>query len=380
MRAIVRNAATSPHLSDLNSLLQRMEDITLSIYRENVGRVKLTHDLFRDRLNAEFFGQQVFEHTLVTFIREEMMKLKRAEGTIGNYKHTANALETFSKDRRASLDLDNINFDFLNSFKSWAFDRNYATGSVDKFIRITKTAVNLARKMNFTENRIVTERGFSQKKTTGTRKKLALYSHEVAAIAAFDWSTVERRQAKSIERLRRGADIIVAACGLGLRHSDFGKVTEKNVVKFRNIEMVQLWTQKSDKPVAIPLTPEVKAILQRYDYRLPSMSRGEMLRVGREVLEIVGIDREVSVKETKGNKLRIVHYKLYEKFSAHVTRRTFARNAYLADPSLLPAIQAILGHSTQAQTLDYIDIEDMLTAEHFAKRMEMQQPKLKAVK
>ena len=216
MRAIVRNAAREPHLTDLNSLLQRMEDITLSTYRENVGRVKLTHDLFRDRLNAEFFGQQATEHNLVTFIRQEMMKLKRADATIENYKYAANAFETFSKDRRTSLDLDAINFDFLTSFKSWAFDRDYSTGTVDKFIRIAKTAINLARKMNLTENRIVTERGFSQKKTTGTRKKLALYPHEVAAIAAFDWATVQRRQANSIDRLRRGADIIVATCGLGM--------------------------------------------------------------------------------------------------------------------------------------------------------------------
>lgn len=380
MRAIVRNAAREPHLSDLNSLLQRIEDLTLSVYRENVGRVKLTHDLFRDRLNAEFFGQSAEQWTVVSFLREEMMRLKRSEETIQNYRHAANTLEAFQKSRGGGIGFDDIDFRWLAAFKSWAFEKEYATATVGKFVAIVKAAVNLARKRQLTDNRHVIERGFSVKVTSGNRKKLALYPHEVDAIAAMDWQKLGGMDGMGADRLEKSATVIVAACCTGLRHSDFHKVDRKSVVTFRNYEMIQVWTQKSDKPVAIPLDARLKAILERFDYQLPRVDRSELLKVGRVVLKAAGIDREVSVRDTKGGKSIIVHAPMYKKFSAHVTRRTFARNAYLEDPTLLPAIQAILGHATQAQTLEYIDIEDMLTAERFAKRMEMRGPQLKAVK
>lgn len=379
MRAIIRSATTSPHLADLNSLLQRMEDETLSIYRSNVGRVQLTNDLFRDRLNEVFFNQTSDRLDLPGFMQSVMMKQKRADETLNNYQHTAAILHTFKKDRRASLDMDRIDFEWLDNFKSWCYSKEYATGSVGKFISIIKAAINLARKHNLTDNRHVSERGFSVKKSSGNRSKLALYPHEVAAIAEYNWLSIGSVDGITGERMQRYADVIVAACSTGLRHSDFDKVTKESIVSFRKRQIIQVWTQKSDKPVAIPLDARLRSILEKYNYQLPAMDRSQLLVVGRVVCRLAGIDREIAIRETTGGKTKIVHYPFWQKFSAHVTRRTFARNAYLEDPALLPAIQAILGHASQAQTLDYIDVEGMLTAEHFANRME-QKPMLKAVK
>lgn len=380
MRAIVRNALTSPHLADLNSLLQRMEDEVLSVYRQHVGKVALSGELFRDRLNDVFFGQVAETFTLISFIETEMMGMKRKPETLANYRHVANVLSEFKSARRASISLDNIDFEWLENFKNWCFDRNYSTATVGKFVSVIKAAVNMARRMDLTKNKTVTERGFSVKKTPGNRKKLALYAHEVDAIAAIEWSDIDNFEGMTGARLQKVADVILAGCSTGLRHSDFSKVDKSSVVTFRDRQIVQLWTKKTGKPVAIPMDGRLRALLERYGYQLPVISRSEMLVVGRMVLKYAGIDREVTVRETTGNRERFVSYPFWQKFSAHVTRRTFARNAYLADASLLPAIQAILGHSTQAQTLEYIDVEGMLTAEHFAKRMEMNETRLRAVK
>lgn len=58
-----------------------------------------------------------------------------------------------------------------------------------------------------------------------------------------------------------------------------------------------------------------------------------------------------------------------------------ARTAYIHDPSLLPQIQMILGHSTPAQTLDYMDLTDAFSAAAYVRKMERHAPsKLRAVK
>lgn len=107
----------------------------------------------------------------------------------------------------------------------------------------------------------------------------------------------------------------------------------------------------------------------------------EMLVVGRAVLHMAGVDRKVAFRDTKGGKLTTTHLPIWEKFAPHECRRTFARTAYMTDPSLLPNIQMILGHATPEQTLDYMDLTDAFSAEAFVRKMERQGPnRLRAVK
>ena len=56
-------------------------------------------------------------------------------------------------------------------------------------------------------------------------------------------------------------------------------------------------------------------------------------------------------------------------------------DTHAVNPSLLPNIQAILGHATPEQTLDYMDLTDAYSAEAFVRKMERQEPtQLRAVK
>lgn len=370
MRAIVRDPKAAPHLADLNRLLQRMEDVVLSVYRKNAGVNKLTNELFREALTNTFIEDQAGQITVMQFLRETMANQKRAKETISNYRHTANTLDNFAGSCRVRCYLDEINHRWLDKFTAWGYREGYSVATVGKFVSVTKAAVNLARRLGMTENTAVNERGFSIRKTPGNKKKIALYDHEVKRIEKIKWDQIETFEGMTRYRLEKVADIILASCETGLRHSDMHKITKNSIVQFRSFTMVQVWTKKTDKPVTIPASERLIKIMEKHRYKLPTATRGEVLRVGRQVLKLAEIDREVAVRETKGGTTTVKHYPLWEKFSAHVTRRTFARNAYMKDPDLLPAIQTIIGHSTQAQTLEYIDVEGMLTAEHYAKRMQ----------
>lgn len=231
--------------------------------------------------------------------------------------------------------------------------------------------------MGLTEAK-VDGRGFSVPAVKGN--KLTLWPEELEQLAAFDFMAVDSYDGITGETMQRAADIIIAGCSTGLRHSDLPKLRRENIKPFRNRELIEVWTQKTDKLVAIPMRPELKALMEKYDGELPTMSRSWLMRAGRAALECAGIDRMVTVRDTKGGKVNFEQVMICKKFSAHMTRRTFATDAYLTDPALLPAIRAILGHSTDAQTLAYINVEDRLSAEHFAKRVDMQPKILKAIK
>ena len=375
MRAIVRNSLTDTHLVHLNRLLQNMEDKTLAFYLSNTGT--LTRQQYKQHLDSIFFPTEKKEDTIIAFLRGEMQQQKRASETLANYRHVSNVLQKYQTARHKEMSFKAINFEWIESFRRWCFDNDYSSGSVGKFVSNIKTAVNLARDLGLTDTK-VEGRGFAVKKTKGN--KLTLWTNEIEAIANFDFTQVASFNGIKGDTLQKGADIIIIGCATGMRHSDLCKLKKENIKPFRKRELIEVWTQKTNKLVAIPMKPELKALMEKYNYQLPTMSRSWLLRVGRAVLECAGINRQVAVKSTKGGKVTVEHVPIYTKFSAHMTRRTFATESYLTDPALLPAIRAILGHTTDAQTLDYINVEDRLSAEHFAKRIEIKPNNIKAIR
>lgn len=365
-----------PEGADLNNLLNHIESAATSMHRQRLtdGHRLDNQDLktMLDELLQRSPAEQ--RPTLAQFV--EALAAERAASrnpvaeTIANWENTAKTLHRYQSDRRRTVELEDVDTRLADDFRQWWYAQGFAVSSAEKYLSIIKAAVNVANDRKLCDNQAVNVRKFIRKPPKAS--KHALHANELATLAAFDWgSLTDNVDGCTPQRLERMADFIVAACRLGPRASDMGKIAAENIRQFNGMKFINLFTKKTDTGVDIPLLPDVERILQKYDWTLPKFSRQSILTVGRIALRTAGIHRTVTLRSTAGGKAATTTGRICDHFSAHVTRRTFATEFYLMDNSLLPAIQRIMGHSTPNQTLDYMDLEGRLTAEHFAKRIEI---------
>lgn len=66
-------------------------------------------------------------------------------------------------------------------------------------------------------------------------------------------------------------DLFVLNCNIGQRFSDFiSKVNRDTIhVNENGIEVVELIQDKRNHKVIVPITPQAKELLMKYDYKLP---------------------------------------------------------------------------------------------------------------
>lgn len=393
-RAKVRDPINQPHLTDLNALLNRMCDEVLSCHRKHYGQVQLTKELYKTHMDAKFRPQAAAKaltlpaHIHATIAERQRNPQKDVANTLDSMADIAKMLERFAKDTRNTLDIERVDRAWFDAFTRWAYANDYAKGSLKLYISRIKATVKDAMENKLAEVDYLAIKSVSVSVKKGEVNKLYLEPEEVDAIAAFGYLahgpyTLPNLTGYNIgaARLQRCADVIVANCQTGTRHSDLAKLGPENVKRIHGKPYIEVVTQKTGARVLIPIFGQLLEILEKYGYRIPAISKMEMLVVGRAVLHLAGVERPVAFRDTKGGKLTTQHLPLWQKFAPHECRRTFARTAYITDPSLLPNIQLILGHATPEQTLDYMDLTDAFSAEAFVRKMERQGPnRLRAVK
>jgi integrase len=106
--------------------------------------------------------------------------------------------------------------------------------------------------------------------------------------------------------------------------------------------------------VVIPIHPVVRAILEKYDSKLPKAPNNQIYnqRIS-EVAEVAGIDEPVYCEQTTGTERIKRSFAKHELVSSHTARRSFATNAYLRDVPTL-SIMKITGHRTEKSFMGYI--------------------------
>lgn len=383
MRA--KSSVQYPQHADLNAFLQRLEDETQNIYRRTIANVQsLTDDVLKAHLDeVTMRAKQVEVITLFDFIPKYIEERKNnprkdKRGTNKILATWANILTDFQQYRRKDFSFDDIDYGFLAEFESYCYNqKGHSINYTAKGISIVKQFINEGRRAGLTENRIVNERGFSIRKIE--TNKIVLYFEDLDAINAIDWDLLDGAEGMSADRLKKVVDLIVIGCYTGMRSSDFKRITPDLIKHFRGNDLIEVFTKKTDTPVAIPLLEPLKEVLIRNDFKAPSASSVEMSRVAKIVCRLAGIDEKVQWRDSSGGKLKIETREKWEVISPHAFRRSFATNFFLMG---LPVstLMKITGHKTERQFMEYVNVGNRLNAEHFAKRMEIMPKFLKAVR
>lgn len=365
-----------PENLDVNLRLNRLEELTITIYRETEGQIE--PDAFRRELDYRMGyavrpgNEKKKIPSLLEFI--EIALAERAKQPYANRRTLTSVariqkhLTTYAKEKGCLLHFEEITQAFFHDFKAWLFatPRSLQTNYVHKLFSTLKMFMRDAKRRGYHTNDIFEVFSIKKEKTT----KIVLSFDELETLYRIDLSQNPR-----LEKVR---DLFLIGAYSGLRFSDFSRLRPEHIQTIEGQKMISITTQKTGEEVFIPLFAILDALLQKYAFAVPRISGQKMNDYLKELGQIAGFDEKILVTNTAGGKRQENEMERWQKLTTHVARRSFATNFYRAG---LPAfkIMKITGHQTEQAFRQYICIDAKMAAMDFAKEAArvMKQPGLK---
>jgi integrase len=97
--------------------------------------------------------------------------------------------------------------------------------------------------------------------------------------------------------------------------------------------------------VVVPLRPDAKKILEKYDSQMPQVSNPDFNFYIKGVARLAGLNELVKITHRRGNKISEEVRPKYGWVMSHTCRRSFCTNEFL-DGTPVDLIMAISGHRT----------------------------------
>jgi integrase len=276
---------------------------------------------------------------------KERLKNKGVALVHGSYcstlKQTSKALNNFEKDVQFKVDFETIDLEFYHSFLEWCYTtKGYSVNYTGKLVKTIKRVMNEANDISITENL----KHKSSKFVIPTEKVFNVYLDEEELHALY---SLDLKEKKHLDIAR---DLFLVGCWTGLRISDVKRIKEHNVV---SKDYVKIRTQKTGTDVEIPLNAKLKTILEKHDFKLPSMPDQNINEYIKTVCKMAGIEEPQTFEVLKNRKNVLETRKKFEMVVTHTARRSFATNRYEEGLDVI-TIMAITGHTTETSFMTYI--------------------------
>lgn len=350
---------------DINQKLNELQSAAIEIYKTNnnisIEDFKLELDYINGKKKRPSDDDDKISlmDFIQNYIDERQNENNPQRGTWKKFITLQSHLSDFAKDKN-ELNWNDINWKFRSDFINWLYapPRNHSQNTASKIIKNLKQVLNEATKRKINTNLTFKEAGFSIQ-TVKTKNKIRLTFNEINQLMQHNYKRM------ALERTR---DLLVVGCFTGLRYSDWSKVNKSNVITDQGIELLEVMTEKTNTVVVIPFLPELKQILEKYDYKLPKLSLIKFNAQVKEVIKEAGIDNKFMRIYSKAGQIKTERIEKWQKASSHAARRSFATNFYdLGIPVIL--LMQITGHTTEKQFFEYIDVNQYEMAKKFAREV-----------
>ncbi|MFR7540505.1 MAG: site-specific integrase [Alistipes sp.] len=157
-------------------------------------------------------------------------------------------------------------------------------------------------------------------------------------------------------------DIFLVGCYTAQRFSDYSTINEGNIRTLENgQQVIDLKQQKTGNHVVIPIRPELQAILEKYDNRLPRTYEQKVNHLIKEIAREAGITEKVEISYIENGEKKSRLVEKCDLVKTHTARRSGATNMYLAGIPTI-AIMKVTGHKTEREFMKYIKITEEQTA------------------
>lgn len=308
-----------------------------------------------------------------TGARQTDRGLRYSPNTVKAVKTALMKFAEFQEVAHRRYDFKDIDLKFYNEYTSWLkVDQNYSVNSVGKCISNLKVVMNAARSEGYHTNDITSEKKF--KSTRVEVDAIFLTREELDRIAAVDLSGQE-------PTLAIARDIFLAGCWTAQRVSDYNNIRKEDfesytrkfvvedddpqnpgkkidVVKTEEVLFLNVRQQKTGARVAIPVSTQLREILERYNYQLPHLADQTINEKIKIVGELAGITELVEIVTTKGGAPVRETFPKNELIKTHTARRTGATLMYLAGMDIYD-IMKITGHTSPAVLKKYIRADEL---------------------
>lgn len=278
--------------------------------------------------------------TIFDYYLESMLsKLGRgyAMETYKHYKSSRKRLAAFIKHKYKRIDypLESIDYQFLDAFDMYLKQKfNVHKNTAWNYHKHLRRVLNLAVSM---EHILKNPYG---------KYKVGLAETHREFLTLEELCRIEDKVIQ-IERLAVVRDIFVFACYTGLSYSDISKLSGNHLQKgIDKNEWIVIDRTKTNSRCRIPILPQAKKILCKYEEYPKNLSKGLLLPVLtnqkmnsylKELGDICNINKSITM---------------------HMARHTFATSVTLGNGVPIETVSKILGHNSLKTTQIYARILD----------------------
>lgn len=288
--------------------------------------------------------EKSFTHVVALFL-----EYKRQEGTLSTvtndkYRQLKHHIDQFSP----NVNIEAIDRTWLNGLREWYVNRDYSSRTTQKLFVFLKGLLIWANDNGYKINR----EALAYKPNLLVPKNRVIFLTDEELYKFYNHKFPKQHSAWAKAR-----DLFCFMCFTGLRYSDLEALCKSNIIG----DCIDIYTKKTTDHLIIPLLPEARDILARYESEhpvkaLPVPSNQKLNIYIKEAAKEAGLDRMVSEVKSVGRELRPQEPRpLYEAITNHAARRTFV---CIAISSEIPesVIMKITGHKNYQAMLPYIDV------------------------
>lgn len=261
-----------------------------------------------------------------------------SSGTLRNYSNRIKSIKEWLQQRKQpKLCIESLDKIMAENFTRWMLERGKSTSYIANHIKFMKRAVEYAHIKFKTDKTTITLFTIKQTKS----KQIYLLQSELAKLH----KTIIINQA-----LQKVRDLFLLQCYTGMAYVDLMKFEPKMVTPYNNIEFLRYKRKKTGNTGLLPLLPEAKKIIEKYEYCLPKITNECYNRFLKELALLCDID---------------------VKLTSHVGRKTFG-SLMLNRGASMESTTKMLGKTNVREV-------EQIYAEVHHQRLIMEMPELRQI-
>lgn len=242
-------------------------------------------------------------------IDEKFKSKGLTKGSQKRYINVKGCLEKFEKHTNKTLKWDDIDDAFYNDYLVFAYDvLKHSDNTVGRYIGFIKTLMRWAKKKDYHNN----EKFADFRRFKRDADAVALTYEEVLHLYEHEFTQ---------PYLNRVKDLFCIGCFSGQRFSDYSVFEIADYKAGMIIKRAEKTENYSYIPVDV--NPRLKALLDKYDWKIPKISNQKFNEFIKEACRVVGINDLVKKTVYRGTEKQINIYEKWELISSHTARRTF---------------------------------------------------------
>ena len=353
----------------IESLLSQGISITSAMTEKLIGDIVYREERIIAAQKQHYVTLNQYVDRFITGISSGARQTEKgtnyAASTVKSIRAAMTQFGNFQVEKGRNVDFQDVDMNFYYEYTAYLKEKNYSINSIGKCIKELKTILRAAESEGYEVNP-----KYKDKKFKGTRIEVdSIYLNRGDLEKIMDLDISKCSQGYALAR-----DIFMVGVWTAQRVSDYNNLSRENIkqhripkiidnkLTYKEFQTVEIRQKKTGAKVSIPVSTELKNILERYDYQLPHLEDQVLNRYMKDICKLAGLDELIQIQTTKGGKAVKEFKHKWELVHSHTARRTGATLMYLAGMDYYD-IMRITGHTSPAMLKKYIKADSIEVAD-----------------